>query len=115
MITIKHGAARSTAGVASIHLQARRVLSAAMGILFLGLTACDSLLEVENPGIDFGRVLGEAAVAAALDRPIGDVDLLTDDERPTAPAPLLIDRIEWRDGWPFVGTPSEDRRRAPVT
>ena len=20
---------------------------------------------------------------------------------------LLIDRIEWRDGWPFVGTPSE--------
>ena len=27
---------------------------------------------------------------------------------------LLIDRIEWRDGWPFVGTPSEDRRTAPV-
>ena len=27
---------------------------------------------------------------------------------------LLIDRIEWRDGWPFVGTPSEYRRTAPV-
>ena len=22
---------------------------------------------------------------------------------------LLIDRIEWRDGWPYVGTPSEVR------
>ena len=21
---------------------------------------------------------------------------------------LLIDRIEWRDGWPRVGTPSDD-------
>ena len=28
---------------------------------------------------------------------------------------LLIDRIEWRDGWPFVGTPSEGSRQAPVT
>ena len=28
---------------------------------------------------------------------------------------LLIDRIEWRDGWPFVGTPSEDQRSAPIT
>jgi arabinan endo-1,5-alpha-L-arabinosidase len=28
---------------------------------------------------------------------------------------LLIDRIEWRDGWPFVGTPSEDSKTAPVT
>ena len=27
---------------------------------------------------------------------------------------LLIDRIEWRDGWPFVGTPSENSRRAPA-
>ena len=28
---------------------------------------------------------------------------------------LLIDRIEWRDGWPFVGTPSDEPRSAPVT
>jgi arabinan endo-1,5-alpha-L-arabinosidase len=28
---------------------------------------------------------------------------------------LLIDRIEWRDGWPHVGTPSEEPTRAPVT
>jgi arabinan endo-1,5-alpha-L-arabinosidase len=27
---------------------------------------------------------------------------------------LLIDRIEWRDGWPFVGTPSDEPRPAPV-
>ena len=27
---------------------------------------------------------------------------------------LLIDKILWRDGWPFVGTPSEDVRDAPV-
>ena len=28
---------------------------------------------------------------------------------------LLIDRIEWRDGWPFVGTPSDGPQAAPVT
>jgi arabinan endo-1,5-alpha-L-arabinosidase len=28
---------------------------------------------------------------------------------------LMIDRIEWKDGWPHVGTPSEDVRAAPVT
>ena len=28
---------------------------------------------------------------------------------------LLIDRIEWRDGWPFVGTPSNGPRPAPIT
>lgn len=28
---------------------------------------------------------------------------------------LLMDRIEWRDGWPFVGTPSEEPRGAPAT
>ena len=27
---------------------------------------------------------------------------------------LLIDRIQWRDGWPFVGTPSEEPRAAPA-
>ncbi|WP_222949886.1 glycoside hydrolase family 43 protein [Sphingomonas sediminicola] len=27
---------------------------------------------------------------------------------------LLIDKIQWRDGWPFVGTPSDDVRDAPV-
>lgn len=27
---------------------------------------------------------------------------------------LLIDPIEWRDGWPFVGTPSEELRSGPV-
>jgi arabinan endo-1,5-alpha-L-arabinosidase len=27
---------------------------------------------------------------------------------------LLIDRVEWEDGWPFVGTPSEEPRPAPV-
>jgi arabinan endo-1,5-alpha-L-arabinosidase len=27
---------------------------------------------------------------------------------------LLIDRIHWRDGWPFVGTPSDERQAAPV-
>ncbi len=28
---------------------------------------------------------------------------------------LLIDPIQWRDGWPFVGTPSEGPQAAPVT
>jgi arabinan endo-1,5-alpha-L-arabinosidase len=27
---------------------------------------------------------------------------------------LLIDKIEWRDGWPYVGTPSSDPHPAPV-
>jgi arabinan endo-1,5-alpha-L-arabinosidase len=27
---------------------------------------------------------------------------------------LLLDKIEWRDGWPHVGTPSDGRRSAPV-
>ncbi|HET8749910.1 MAG TPA: glycoside hydrolase family 43 protein [Sphingomicrobium sp.] len=27
---------------------------------------------------------------------------------------LLIDRIEWRDGWPHVGTPSDEPQKAPV-
>jgi arabinan endo-1,5-alpha-L-arabinosidase len=27
---------------------------------------------------------------------------------------LLIDKIHWREGWPFVGTPSADRQDAPV-
>jgi arabinan endo-1,5-alpha-L-arabinosidase len=27
---------------------------------------------------------------------------------------LLIDRIQWRNGWPFVGTPSEGPQPAPV-
>jgi arabinan endo-1,5-alpha-L-arabinosidase len=28
---------------------------------------------------------------------------------------LLIDKIEWRDGWPHVGTPSDGPQAAPVT
>jgi arabinan endo-1,5-alpha-L-arabinosidase len=28
---------------------------------------------------------------------------------------LLIDKVVWRDGWPFVGTPSDVPRAAPVT
>ncbi len=28
---------------------------------------------------------------------------------------LLIDKIQWKDGWPFVGTPSDEPQRAPVT
>jgi arabinan endo-1,5-alpha-L-arabinosidase len=28
---------------------------------------------------------------------------------------LLIDKIQWREGWPFVGTPSEEPQAAPVT
>ncbi|MEO7277430.1 MAG: glycoside hydrolase family 43 protein [Sphingomicrobium sp.] len=28
---------------------------------------------------------------------------------------LLIDRIEWRDGWPFIGTPSDTPRPAPAS
>ncbi|HEX6660271.1 MAG TPA: glycoside hydrolase family 43 protein [Sphingomicrobium sp.] len=28
---------------------------------------------------------------------------------------LLIDRIDWKDGWPHVGTPSDDAQGAPVT
>jgi arabinan endo-1,5-alpha-L-arabinosidase len=28
---------------------------------------------------------------------------------------LMIDRIEWKDGWPHVGTPSDDPRAAPAT
>ena len=27
---------------------------------------------------------------------------------------LLIDKIEWRDGWPFVGTPSDEPQPAPI-
>jgi arabinan endo-1,5-alpha-L-arabinosidase len=27
---------------------------------------------------------------------------------------LLLDRIEWRDGWPFIGTPSREPRPAPA-
>ena len=27
---------------------------------------------------------------------------------------LLIDKIEWRDGWPHVGTPSDEPTKAPV-
>jgi arabinan endo-1,5-alpha-L-arabinosidase len=28
---------------------------------------------------------------------------------------LLIDRIEWKDGWPHVGTPSDEPQAVPVT
>ena len=28
---------------------------------------------------------------------------------------LLIDRIIWKDGWPYVGTPSDEPQAAPVT
>jgi len=28
---------------------------------------------------------------------------------------LLMDKIIWKDGWPYVGTPSEDPQKAPVT
>ena len=28
---------------------------------------------------------------------------------------LLIDRILWRDGWPFVGTPSDESQPAPAS
>jgi arabinan endo-1,5-alpha-L-arabinosidase len=27
---------------------------------------------------------------------------------------LLIDRIRWKDGWPYVGTPSEGPQVAPI-
>jgi arabinan endo-1,5-alpha-L-arabinosidase len=27
---------------------------------------------------------------------------------------LMIDRIDWRDGWPWIGTPSEEPQRAPA-
>ena len=27
---------------------------------------------------------------------------------------LLIDRIRWKDGWPYVGTPSDDLQQAPT-
>jgi len=27
---------------------------------------------------------------------------------------MLIDKIQWRDGWPFVGTPSDDPQPAPI-
>jgi hypothetical protein len=51
MVTIKHRAARSATGVASSHPRARRSLSAvAMSVLFLGVTACNGLLDVTNPG-----------------------------------------------------------------
>lgn len=28
---------------------------------------------------------------------------------------LMIDKIEWKDGWPYVGTPSDGPRPAPIT
>ena len=27
---------------------------------------------------------------------------------------MLLDKIEWKDGWPFIGTPSHDERPAPA-
>ena len=27
---------------------------------------------------------------------------------------MLIDRVQWKDGWPFVGTPSNEKRPAPA-
>ncbi len=27
---------------------------------------------------------------------------------------MLLDKIEWTDGWPFIGTPSHDQRPAPL-
>jgi len=27
---------------------------------------------------------------------------------------LMIDKIDWRDGWPWIGTPSEQPRPAPA-
>ena len=27
---------------------------------------------------------------------------------------LLIDKIEWRDGWPYVGAPSDEPKLAPI-
>ena len=50
MVTNKHRAVGSSAGVTSIHSRARRYVSAAMGILCFGLAACDGLLDVTNPG-----------------------------------------------------------------
>ena len=66
MVTIKHGADRRTAGVASIHLRARRTLSAAMSVIFLGLTACDGLLDVANPGRVSESDLGNPALVQTL-------------------------------------------------
>ncbi len=28
---------------------------------------------------------------------------------------LLIDKIQWKDGWPYVGTPSDEPQSAPIT
>jgi arabinan endo-1,5-alpha-L-arabinosidase len=28
---------------------------------------------------------------------------------------LMIDKIEWKDGWPHVGTPSDEPQKAPIT
>jgi arabinan endo-1,5-alpha-L-arabinosidase len=28
---------------------------------------------------------------------------------------MLIDKIEWKDGWPWVGTPSHEPKPAPIT
>ncbi len=50
MVTNKHRAAGGSAGVTSIRPRVRRYLSAGLSILFLGLTACDGLLDVTNPG-----------------------------------------------------------------
>jgi hypothetical protein len=50
MVTNKHRATSGRAGVTSIHPLLRRYLSGALSILFLGLAACDGLLDVTNPG-----------------------------------------------------------------
>jgi arabinan endo-1,5-alpha-L-arabinosidase len=34
--------------------------------------------------------------------------------RRLGPRVMMLDRIEWRDGWPHVGRPSSDPREAPV-
>ena len=39
----------------------------------------------------------------------------TQDDEINSRRVLLIDKIEWKDGWPHVGTPSEEPRAAPVT
>jgi len=75
MTTTKHRAAGSTASFRSIHLTARRSVSAAMGLLFFGLTACDGLLEVSNPGrVSEGDLSNPALVQTLVNSALGQFE-----------------------------------------
>ena len=67
------------------------------------------------------RWLAPGHTASSRTRPVRPGSSITHRREPPAAAAggrdnsrriLLIDKIEWRDGWPFVGTPSDEPQTA---